>query len=231
MADENKKFPSGWGSDEDDDYDFVDDNDEDDEDSAWENGSPFKKKETVTDSNKKEESDNGQIESSVPDQEMESSKSSSAPAPSVNPPYNQGYAIQKQKSPLLFIIVIIILVLVIGILCIAIFMVNRNEKTNDSEKNSVSSYDEIPENTEKNTENENAETESPDITTAAITESTTEKSEVLTVQDEYSSLEQHKRNEGALDRPDKFVVNSNSLLLVLFPLLVFILTDCDFVNQ
>lgn len=175
MADENKKFPNGWGSDEDDDdYGFIDDADEDDEDSAWGNGSPFKKKESVTDSNENEGSVNGQTESSVPAQEVKTSKNSAAPVPSVNPPYNQGYVIQKQKSTPLFIIVIIILVLIIGVLCTAIFMVNKNKKTNNSEKSGVNSVDEISENTSKNTENDNTETEIPDITTAATTETITE---------------------------------------------------------
>lgn len=146
MADENKKFPNGWGSDEDDDdYGFIDDTDEDDEDSAWGNGSPFKKKESVTDSNENEESDNGQTEASVSAQKVKTSENSAAPVPPVNPPYNQGYVIQKQKSSPLFIIVIIILVLIIGVLCTAIFMVNKNKKTNGSEKSSVNSVDEISE--------------------------------------------------------------------------------------
>lgn len=202
MADENKKSPNGWGSDEDDDdYGFIDDADEDDEDSAWGNGSPFKKKESVTDSNENEESDNGHTESSVPAQEVKTSENSAAPVPPVNPPYNQGYVIQKQKSNPLFIIVIIILVLIIGVLCTAIFMVNKNKKTNGSEKSGNSSYDEISEITSKNTENDNTETEIPDITTAAtteiITESTTEKSEVLIVQDNekvYAALDQTLNN-------------------------------------
>ena len=187
MDDENKKFPNGWGSDEDDDdYGFIDDADEDDEDSAWGNGSPFKKKESVTDSNENEESDNGQTEASVPAHEVKTSENSAAPVPPVNPPYNQGYVIQKQKSNPLFIIVIIILVLIIGVLCTAIFMVNRNKKTNGFEKSGDSSYDEISETTSKNTENDNTETETSDITTAAtteiITESTTEKSAESLVQ-------------------------------------------------
>lgn len=170
MADENKKFPNGWGSDEDDDYGFIDDTDEDDEDSAWGSGSPFKKKESVTDSNENEGSDNVQTESSVPAQEVKTSENSAAPVPPVNPPYNQGYVIQKQKSNPLFIIVIIILVLIIGVLCAAIFVVNKNKKTNDSEKSDVNSVDEISETISKNTENDNTETETPDITTAAKTE-------------------------------------------------------------
>ena len=201
MADENKKFPSGWGSDEDDDYDFVDDTDEDDEDSAWGNCSPFKKKESVTDSNENEKTDNGQAEPPIPAQEVKSSENSAAPAPPVNPPYNQGYVIQKQKSNPLFIIVIIILVLIIGVLCTAIFMVNKNKKTNDSEKSSVSSFDEISETTIKNTENANIETETSNITTAAttetITESTTEKSEDIIIQDNekvYAALNQTLNN-------------------------------------
>lgn len=154
MADENKKFPNGWGSDEDDDdYDFIGDTDEDDEDSAWGNGSPFKKKESVTDSNENEESDNGQTEASVPAQEVKTFENSAAPVSPVNPPYNQGYVIQKQKSNPLFIIVIIILVLIIGVLCTAIFMVNKNKKTNGSEKSGNSSYDEaLDVNVTKNSE-------------------------------------------------------------------------------
>lgn len=176
MADENKKFPNGWGSaeDDDDDYGWVDDNNEDDDDSAWGSDSPFKKKESVTDSNENEESDNGQTESSVPAQEVKSSGNPAAPVPPVNPPYNQGYVIQKQKSNPLFIIVIIILVLIIGILCTAIFMVNKNRKTNDSEKSDVSSFDETSKTTEKNTENEKTETETPNVTTESATEIVTE---------------------------------------------------------
>lgn len=188
MADENKKFPNGWGSDEDDDdYGFIDDTDEDDEDSAWGNGSPFKKKESVTDSNENEKSDNVQTESSVPAQEVKTSENSDAPVPPVNPPYNQGYVIQKQKSNPLFIIVIIILVLIIGVLCTAIFVVNKNKKTNDSEKSDVNSVDEISETTSKNTENDNTETEIPDITTAATTETITESTTNRPASDNYNN--------------------------------------------
>lgn len=41
----------------------------------------------------------------------------------------------------------------------------------------------------------------------------------------------HQRNEGALNRSNKFVINRNRLFLVLFTLLIFILADCNFINQ
>lgn len=53
-------------------------------------------------------------------------------------------------------------------------MINRNRKTNDSDKNSVSSHDELSETTEKNTENKKTETETPNVTTEATTETITE---------------------------------------------------------
>lgn len=68
-----------------------------------------------------------------------------------------------------------------------------------------------------------------ETTDAGITQEV-QKLEFL-VRQSPASLEHHKRNEGALNRPNEFVVNCNSLFLVLFSLLTSVLTDCNFINQ
>ncbi len=156
------------------------------EDSVWGNNSPFKKKESVTDSNKNEESDNGQTESYVPAQEVKPSESSAKPAPTVNLSHNPGYIIQKRKISPILIIVIIALVLIIGILCGMLFMSSRNKKESNSRKNSIGSDVEISENeaietTTKTTKKPITETTTTANTTEKVTETTTAPQHVDTM--------------------------------------------------
>lgn len=168
MADDNKKLPNGWGdNNDDDDYDFIDDTDEDDEVSAWGNNSPFKKNEPVNFSNANKDSDKqtGQIpftdkskeksKKSVPVKEDMSPKFTPPPAPNIILPNNPEYVIQKHKTSPVLIIVIVILVLIIGMLGSMLFMMRRNKKSDEFDKNaSVSDIKKITDN-----ENYNKETE------------------------------------------------------------------------
>lgn len=171
MADENKKFPNGWGNDEDeDDYAFNND-----EDSAWGSGSsPFKKKEHESPSDVSNNSDNAPIQKS-PVNELRRSPDIPAPVPSVTPTNNPGYIIQKRKTSPVLIIIIVILVLIIGILGGMFFMMSSDDRSDDPSSIPVSDV-------EKTTNSEEAPTESETKTTTAekTTETTTTTSATTT---------------------------------------------------
>lgn len=169
MADDNKKFPKGWGNNnDDDDYDFIDDTDEDDEDSAWGNNSPFKKKEPVSSSDANKDSDKqvgqvpftgkpkGKPKQSVSVQKNISPEFTPPPAPDIILPSNPEYATQKHKASPVPIILIVILVLIIGMLGGTFFIMSRNKKSDEFNKNAgVSDVKKVTDNENYNKEAEN----------------------------------------------------------------------------
>ena len=169
MVDDNKKLPKGWGdNNDDDDYDLIDDTDEDDEDSTWGNNSPFNKSEPANFSDVDKDSgrqtrqihfaDKSKVKSkqSVSVQKSISPEFTPPPAPDIILPSNPEYATQKHKTNPVLIILIIILVLIIGMLGGTFFIMSRNKKSDEFNKNAgVSDFKKITDNENYNKETEN----------------------------------------------------------------------------
>lgn len=183
---------------------FVDIN----EDSARGNSSHFKRSESVTSNDESYEQaepihsideSKEQSKQSVPVQEAELPEFTPPPAPPVNHLQNQGYVIEKRKFNPLLIVIVIILALIIGILCIAIFLVSRNDKYDDSNRSSTVS--DIAETT----------TEITETSTNLVTQTTTATTPVVsTTQTTNSNVSADELDSAAKQAVNNFMKNNTA---------------------
>lgn len=251
MTDENKKFPDGWGdNNDDDDYGFIDDTDEDDDNSAWGNSSPFEKSKSVTSSNTDKDSDEQAEQSSFTDKSKEQSKQSipiqeikqpeipPPPAPSVNYPYNTDYIIQKRKTSPVLIIVIIILVLIIGVLGGMFFMMSRDKKSDKPNENApVSTVKEITDIAAVTTENVSEKaTKNPIQTESSVNISCSKNDVNQTYADIVKSMDFPPQNRGFIldlnndDINEMIIPNTDNMNFVIYYFDGNSIQSCSFGN-